>query len=277
MTQKMNFEEEQILSVRSAVLKAFTGWPYEQMPKLLADGRTPLSMKGLMERRLGMVGTSADAATLQDNYVTTANLMVRNSSGAVVVAAYEQNPFAQQVALGLNEKSVLRDGSLVEYQGMDSDELYAAVVAGGAHVEISPRQVRDMYGQNRHDAYAAPSVRGAVWREAFAEGDKVLDQEYGKLVDKVTYRDFKRNRGVNVPGYEGGRLVWCGSVGVYFSSPSGDCPLDYYDGALVGVGAGGAVASGVVAPTLEQTLSVWQNKGLSENEKVRQLTILYRQ
>jgi hypothetical protein len=253
----MNFTEttKRVVSTDVPVLQPFESQPYREMPKLLASGRTPLSLGGGMARRLGRVGTAADAKMLQDHYFTSANLMVRNSSGAVVVAAYEQNPFAKQVALSLNKDSVLRNGSLVDYQGMDSDELYAAVKAGGAHVEISPDKARNL----NNDVYAEKSLRARVWREALAEGNKALDQEYGALVDKVTGKDFKHNRGLFVPGYEGGRLVWCGSVGDYDSLASGSRGLDSSGGALVGVGAGGAVVeraeARVVTPTLEQTLA----------------------
>ena len=278
----MNFKEKiQVVAPSEiSVLQTFEGQPYNQMQKLLASGRTPLHMKGGMERRVGRIGTSEDSKTLQDNYFTSASLMVKNSKGDVVVATYENNAFARQVAHSLNENSTLQNGSLVEYNGMNSDDLYDAVKTGGAHIIISAAKAKNL----NNDAYSEPTLRAKIWREAFAEGDKNLDKEYGALVDKITGRDFKKNRGVWVPSYEGGCLVWFGSVGNGDSDANGYIHLNYASGVLVGVGdgvasAGGADARGnvIVAPTLEQVLSVWQNKDLSENEKVRQTNTFYKQ
>lgn len=262
-----------------SVLKDFPGRPYEQMPLLIRSGRQPLHMKGGMERRLGKIGTQADAKTLQDNYFTSANLMVRNTHGEVVVAAYENNAFAREVALSL-DKGTIEGGSLVRYNGMDSDELFDVVKAGGAHIVLSAKQAINL----NSNGYAEPKVRAQVWEEAFAEGDTNLDSKYGKLVDTITGRNFKSNRGLWVPVNEGGRLVWLGSVGSGSSYALGYNYVDGYGGVLVGVGDGVASAGGadvrdniVVAPTLEQTLGIFENRDLSENDKVNQLTALYRQ
>lgn len=262
------------------VLQTFEGQPYKQMPKLIQSGRKPLHMKGGMERRLGNIGTSEDAKTLQDNYFTSSNLMVRNTNGDVVVATYENNEFARQVALSLNENSTINDrGSLVEYNGMNSDNLYDAVKEGGAHVVISASKVKNL----QNDGYAEPRVRAHVWRNAFAEGDKDLDKEYGKLVNTITKRGFEKNRGLWMPGYEGGRLVSFGSVG--FNRSDAYCDLlPNSSGVLVGVGDGVASAGGadardkvIVAPTLEQIMAITHDRSLSGEEQDLRIANLYKQ
>jgi hypothetical protein len=206
-------------------------------------------MKGGMERRLGKIGTPAEKKTLQDNYFTSANLIVRNTHGEVVVAAYKNNAFARQVALSL-DKGTIKGGSIVRYKGMDSDELFDAVKEGGAHVVLSAQQAKCL----NNNCYAEPKVRAQVWEEAFAEGKIKLDKEYGTLVDTITGTNFESNRGLWVTYHAGGRLVWLCAVGGSDSYALGHGNVSDYLGVLVGVGDGVASAGGADVHSVDDTL-----------------------
>lgn len=174
------------------VLRAVEGILTDHMPELLADGRTPLSFRGLMERRLG---SNEDAETLRNFYVTTGSPLLVSPNRDVIVTSAD-NPVTKSLVEGLNPESKLNSG----YSLVVDESVYDAAEKGERM--IIPSRIASKL---RSDPYIYPSFREKFFE--FQAGSRELAQEYGNLVNKVTGTDIKCNRGIWLPRYKGMRLI----------------------------------------------------------------------
>lgn len=203
------------------VLKVFEGRPNYNMQKILESGRTPLDMKGFMQRRLY---DTSDAQTLRDNVFRTASPLFGdpNGSGEVVIVSYKNNETARKLVNSLNPDSNIKNYSLVV-----SKDVYESIKEQESMI-IS----RDVANALRIDFYSKPKTRAEFW-EFQVEGDKDLNKDYGAMIDKKTDTSFSKNRGIWLPDTKGMRLFWLWPVDYNFSS-AGGYDLNKYGGRLVG-------------------------------------------
>src|SRR3989344_2984291 len=84
MTLKLNATRE--------AYKEFYGRNTEQMPKLIADGRVPINVSQLMQRRLDVRNSDGEVkASYLDNYFDTGDAVVYHPDGRVKVVLDSQN------------------------------------------------------------------------------------------------------------------------------------------------------------------------------------------
>jgi hypothetical protein len=221
-----------------------------QMPLLIAEGRTPLSVAGLMRRRLEVLGGSEVVRhSWFDNSFDTGDGAVRHSDGRLKVVV------DAQYLRSLSPKTGLVNGAVPL-----SDDVYKGLVGE----EFSPDQVGRFFNKalSRRKAKVHPG-----WL-ALARGDKAL---LGEFVD-VTFAQAKERfrydgemMGVysrSVPGEGAAGCLWFVSRldgGIFNSRASGYDHLDYYGGLLVGVREVAPEAprddgTQIVRPTLDQTV-----------------------
>ena len=101
--------------------KEFYGRNVEQMPKIVAEGRVPLSVSGLMQRRLGVRNASDKVkVSWMDNYFNTGDAVVYHPDGRVKVVLDSQ--YLREMTLETERNS----GALVltdeQYNAMDGKE-----------------------------------------------------------------------------------------------------------------------------------------------------------
>ena len=96
------------LNATREAYKEFYGRNVEQMPKLIADGRVPMSVAGLMQRRLDVRNSDADVKTSYlDNYFGTGDAVVYHPDGRVKIV------LDSQTLRGITQNSELINGALV--------------------------------------------------------------------------------------------------------------------------------------------------------------------
>lgn len=216
----------------------FYGAIREQMPLLIADGRTPLSVAGLMERRLNPTQTTE----WRDNYFDTGDGF-----------AYKGDTF----------KVVADAQPLRELTGRTHLTRGAVVLADGAYEklegpEFSRKKLGEMLGR---DLSADEAKQHPVWL-ALARDDKALLETYvGTMFEDMKKRfGYDTAMGVyldeksNTPQL---RAWYVDGLGDYGSQAFGTY-LDAANGRLVGVAPEALSAPGkvIVQPSLEQALAV---------------------
>src|SRR3989338_9383475 len=88
--------------------KEFYGRSTEQMPRLIAEGRTPLSIAGLMRRRLEVLNSSDDVRnSFWDNYFDTGDGIAYHPDGRGKIVL-DAKPLRE-----LTPSSQLRNGALI--------------------------------------------------------------------------------------------------------------------------------------------------------------------
>jgi putative NADPH-quinone reductase len=200
--------------------KEFYGRNVEQMPKLIAEGRVPLSVSGLMQRRLDIRNASDDVkSSWIDSYFDTGDAVVYHPDGRVKIV------LDSQTLREMSPDSKRNAGALVltpeQYDAMNGEEFKKGKLG----------KVNE--GMSEADVKAHP-----VW--------KVLARDPALLND---YVDYIFAEGKKRFGYDT-------SMGVYPSSVKGNTPemrawfvyrfegrssvygwggLDYDYGRLVGV------------------------------------------
>src|SRR3990167_11287530 len=93
--------------------KEFYGRSTEQMPRLIAEGRTPLSIAGLMRRRLEVLNSSDEVRnSFWDNYFDTGDGIAYHPDGRGKIVLDAQ-PLRE-----LTPSSQLRNGALVLPSGV---------------------------------------------------------------------------------------------------------------------------------------------------------------
>ena len=79
------------LNATREAYKEFYGRNTKQMPKLIADGRVPMSVAGLMQRRLDVRNSDADVkSSYLDNYFDSGDVMVYHPDGRVKIVLDSQ-------------------------------------------------------------------------------------------------------------------------------------------------------------------------------------------
>jgi len=80
------------LNATGEAFQEFYGRNTEQMPKLIADGRVPMSVAGLMQRRLDVRNADGDVkSSYTDNYFDTGDAVVYHSDGRVKIVLDSQD------------------------------------------------------------------------------------------------------------------------------------------------------------------------------------------
>jgi len=93
--------------------REFYGRNTEQMPQLIADGRTPMSVAGLMQRRLDVRGSDKDVkASWMDNYFDLGDAIVYHPDGRVKVV------LDSQTLREMTPESLRNGGALVLTEGV---------------------------------------------------------------------------------------------------------------------------------------------------------------
>ncbi|MBU1245490.1 MAG: hypothetical protein ABIJ20_02935 [Nanoarchaeota archaeon] len=210
-----------------------------QLPLLLAEGRTLMSGKTLMERRLG--ASDESRKNWENNYFHIALLNVRDPTTEEVRAVLA-NEHPDLLAKITPEADLTRDYGL----------------------PVKPEEYADMEGftfnsgevsRLQGDVYSLPSKRQAFW-EFVAEGDTKLLQDYREMVSKVTGKAEDKVMGVYPSSRQGARL-WCAD-GLGGRSSARGYSLGDGSGRLVGVApeAQVAISDGqLVAPNLSRILA----------------------
>ena len=231
-----------VLNDAIEVYKHFEGRIIDMMPPLIEEGRTPLSARGLMRRRLQVL-SSADAvkASWWNNYVDTGDGIAYHPDGRIKVV-----PDSRHLR-ELNTESRLFTGSLVLEDGVfDSLE----------GTEFTPKDVKK-YAQNRV-LTETEVTQNPVWL-ALAR-DQVLLQEYAGETFRQAKERFNRDNNMGVYVHEAPekaimRALFVGAlVDNYYSDADGYYGgLDYGGGRLVGVAPEAQVRENdqVVKPTHE--------------------------
>ncbi len=200
----------------------YFGKNIEQMPKLLAEGKEPMSVAHLMEKRLnarqkGINQEQHDA--WWDNYFDTADLWLRHpDKGGKVV------PYSAQV-LDFLQQHLNPETKLVDYAIPLPDGLFEAVDG----LELKTSEIEKIHSRGYTPREAKKSD---VWK-VLAQSQKRLDN----YVDAVVAETSKKQDLMNL--YFGnasmvptGRL-WC--VGSWYSDSNAYGSLALGDGRLVGV------------------------------------------
>ena len=79
------------LNTSREAYKEFYGRNTEQMPKLIADGRVPMSVAGLMQRRLDVRNSDSDVkSSYMDNWFDTGDAVVYHPDGRVKIVLDSQ-------------------------------------------------------------------------------------------------------------------------------------------------------------------------------------------
>ena len=216
--------------------KEFYGSNLAQMPKLIAEGRSPMNVSQLMQQRLNYRNGPQDVKTAyMDNYFDTGDAVVYHPNGDVKVV------LDSQTLREMNPQSQLRNRALLL-----TDDVYKAL---DGEVFKKGKLGKTETSLTREEAKANP-----VWR--------ALARDKSLLAD---YVDFTFAEGKE-------RFNYDNAMGVYMGSCSGDAPemrsfcvgglegdgsvvdgrcgVDFDYGRLVGVAPealGGALAKGVSA------------------------------
>jgi len=227
------------LQLNALNYKEFYGRSTEQMPILIAEGRTPLSIAGLMRRRLEVLNSSDEVRnSYWDNYFDTGDGIAYHPEGRGKIVLDAQ-PLRE-----LTPSSQLRNGALVlpsgvydRLEGVEfSREDLAKYITGG-------RLKQGNVKKNR------------VW-QVLARDENLLN-DYAKAVFSQLRERYNEDRAMglyrgsaeNVPTMRS----WClGRLGGR-SDASGDDHLGGDDGRLVGVAPEAQSATQTVArSTLDQ-------------------------
>ena len=109
------------LNATRKAYREFYGRNVEQMPKLIADGRVPMNVSQLMQRRLDVRNSDADVKTSYiDNYFDTGDAVVYHPDGRVKIV------LDSQTLRDVTPNSELRNGALVltedAYNGLQGEE-----------------------------------------------------------------------------------------------------------------------------------------------------------
>ncbi|MEK6917753.1 MAG: hypothetical protein AABW51_02290 [Nanoarchaeota archaeon] len=208
----------------------FYGRNVEQMPKLIADGRTPLSVSGLMKRRLELRKLPVNnevRSSYVDNYFDTGDVVVYHPDGRIKIALDSKE------LRGINPQSQLRSGALVLPDGVYN------TIQGA---EFKKSDLEKYTG----DLLSARQARKNPLWQTLAR-DKNLLEEYADFVFKETKDRFSYDKNMGI--YLGSAIdvptlrAWCVRWLDYGSSAGGVGGLGDVRGRFVGVSAGGAGVS----------------------------------
>lgn len=211
--------------------KEFYGRNAEQMPKLIAEGRVPMSVASLMRRRLDVRNSSDDVkSSWMDNYFNTGDAVVYHSDGRVKIV------LDSQYLREMTPQTQRNGGALVltpeQYDAMDGEEFKKGKL-GKTENWMSKRDVK-----------AHP-----VWK--VLSRDQALLDDYADLIFAERKERFGYNNAMgvflgSVQGNTPEMRAWFVDRLEYGSGVYDGDGLDYGGGRLVGIApeAQGAKISG---------------------------------
>jgi hypothetical protein len=197
----------------------FYGGNTTEMPKLVAEGRTPMSVAGLMQRRLEVLGASRRVRRAWlNNYFDTGDAVLYHPNGKVKIV------LDAQPLRTLNKKSKLRNGALIidndTYRSLSGEEFNRENLV--TDTPLSKKQV----------------LKSPVWN-ALARGDTKLLREYtdAAFADAKRRFDYTENMGVFLGQPQESPVLRAWFVNRFNgrSDLYGNLDLDINDGRLVGV------------------------------------------
>lgn len=217
------------LNVPTQVYKEFYGRNVDQMPKLIAEGRVPLSVNGLMKRRLEVEKLPFE--DLKDaywnNYFNTGDAVARHSDGRVKIVLDSKD------LRGLNPKSkLLNGGGLIL-----TNEVYE--VLDGP--EFSPKDIERYTGKSLSKSEVN---KNPMW-QSLARDKAVLRAYTDKTFEKAKAQfGYDQNVGLYLPSVQEKPIMrsWCVRRLDYGSYAFGYGSLDDAYGRLVGVAPEALVA-----------------------------------
>jgi len=196
----------------------------EQMPKLIAEGRIPLSVAGLMEARLKYGKTLPN---WMDNYFDTGDAVVYHPNGNLKIVLDSEH------LRKINPQSELRAGALV--------------LPGGVYDTIKGQEFkRSDLEKHTGDWLSAREVKKNPLWKILARDQNLLNEYTDFFFSEAKQRfSYDKNMGLyldsasDVPKLR----AWCVDGLEVRSSAYGRGSLDIGSGRLVGVSAGGAEVS----------------------------------
>ncbi|MBI5398344.1 hypothetical protein HZB03_02670 [Candidatus Woesearchaeota archaeon] len=230
-----------ILNEQVQPYKAFEGKNTEQMPLLIKEGRVPLSVAGLMQRRLEVLNSNVSKEVKDswwNHYFDTGDAPAYDTQGNMKVVLDAQ-PLRE-----LTSKSELHNGALVLPQGT-----YAGLQGEQFGKDQLAQYVSKWYNKGE-------SVNNPVW-VALARGDKTLLAEYDTAAfARAKELGYDTAMGVFVasPQEKETMRLWCLWAVGYFGGADGNLGLDSYgdSGRLVGVEAPEAQVARKIAHLLTE-------------------------
>lgn len=217
----------------------FYGENRKQMPKLIADGRVPLSVAGLMERRLRATNS---VESWRDNYFDTGDAFAYHPDGKFKIVLDAQ-PLRE-----ITPESRLSQGALILADGM-----YETLQG----VEFTRTQLADILDD---DLEASKVKEHPVWK-ALARDDTLLNEYIDVMFADMKAR-FEYDDGMGVYLEDQQTVPTLRAAFVYWlengSQLYGDAYLDYVDGRFAGVAPEALSAPNRVIqkPSLELALRV---------------------
>jgi len=171
------------LNEAPGVYEDFYGRITDKLPELRAQGRTLMSGKTLMERRLGSVRD-----TFRNNYFHIDLSNVRSPTDEEVKVVLS-DPLVDTIS---PQSNIVSGGLVISPE--DYAEREGLVISGSEAREL------------QSNVYALPSKRQAFW-ELVAEGDTQLLTDYRKEVARVTDKPEDKVMGV-YPSLRPGLRLW---------------------------------------------------------------------
>ena len=215
--------------------KEHYGRVVDQMPKLIEEGRTPLSVADLMERRLNSQRTD-----WRDNYFFLGDAIAYSSDdkGFKVIVDAEQ-------LRELTPQSNLRNGALVladgVYEGLKGTEFSRKDIQSISNRRLKPKEAK----------------KHPVWQTLAREQgllDSYVDSTFAEMKERFGYTDGMGIYVEDPKGFAGMRAWFVDWLRVDRSNAGGGVSLGYVIGRLVGVALEAQSASNepVIVNQLEQ-------------------------
>lgn len=224
----------------------FEGANYKQMPKLIADGRTPLSFVGLMKRKLQVLSASPEVRDAWfTNYVDTGDGVAYDTAGNVKIDL--DSPTMRE----LNPKSTIKNGALL--------------LPDGAYDKVNGQEFtsKDIGKYRFNTSLTEAEVNDHPFWLALARGDKALLKEYTHQVFKMAKEKhgYDKNMGVYLSGFKDvpNMRLWLSLRLGSDSRANGDYNLDDDGGRLVGVAPEAQSAlekTSIVIPSIDEIVKV---------------------
>lgn len=205
--------------------KEFYGKNTDQMPKILGEGRTPLSVAGLMKRRLEALTASEDVMDAWwNNYFDTGDAVIYHPDGRFKVVIN-----AEPIWKEFSPNSKLKSGALILPEGT-YDRLDG---------ESFSREEIGRYGIAGKLLTMEEAKRNPIWKALAGEDqallDSYVDATFKKAKEDFNYSGDMMKIWLSQPQEVTAGRLWCVLRLYDNSSADGDDNLDSDYGRLVGV------------------------------------------
>ncbi len=243
------------LQLNEPTVEYFEGRNVDKMPKLIAKGLTPMSVSGLMQRRLqAQHGSEAVRNSLMNNYFDTGDGIVYHPDGRIKLVRDAQ-PLRE-----MNAQSELRNRALALPDGM-----YEKLEGQ----EFTRKDIQKYVGDTVGDTISSKEAKSNPLWQTLARDPKLLNEYVDLIFAQAKQQfDYDKNMGVyvrdalDVPKDAATMRHWCvGELGDR-SNADGWYDLDNSNGRLVGVAPEAQAAKSVVTnATLESKIAAALNLG----------------